>query len=330
MTAPVNTHPPASSAEPTGAAAFFGRPRNVVLLATLCCLLWGSAYPAIKSGYALLAIGRDDTAAQLVFAGYRFVLAGLLLLGAAAAMGRPVLGVWRQRWRQLGLLGLTQTSVQYVFFYVGLAHTTGVKASIFNGTATFFSVLLAHAIYANDRLSQRKLLGCGVGFGGVLVVNLLGGQGMGSGFNWLGDGFIVVAALVLSAASIYGKRLSQAMDPMVMTGYQLALGGAALVLVGALAGGSLQGWRPASASLLVYMALLSAVAFGLWAALLKHNRVGTVTVFNFLVPIFGAVLSAIFLGEEVLAWRNLIALALVCLGIWLVTTEAAAAPSRAG
>ena len=157
----LSDHPPDARS-----TRFVGRPRNVVWIATLCCLLWGSAYPAIKSGYALLAIGRDDTAAQLVFAGVRFVLAGLLLLGAAAFMGRTVLGVWRGRWRQLGLLGLTQTSLQYVFFYVGLAHTTGVKASILNGTGTFFSVLLAHAIYTNDRLSQRKLLGCAVGFGG--------------------------------------------------------------------------------------------------------------------------------------------------------------------
>ena len=65
----------------------FSRPRYLILLATLCCLLWGSAYPAIKSGYALLAIGRDDTASQLVFAGWRFVLAGVLLLGMARAMG---------------------------------------------------------------------------------------------------------------------------------------------------------------------------------------------------------------------------------------------------
>jgi drug/metabolite transporter (DMT)-like permease len=65
-------------------------------------------------------------------------------------------------------------------------------------------------------------------------------------------------------------------------------------------------------------------------ALHKHNRVGMVTVFNFLVPIFDVLLSALFLGETVLAWRNLIALALVCLGIWLVTSETAAAPARTG
>ena len=67
--------------------------------------------------------------------------------------------------------------------------------------------------------------------------------------------------------------------------------------------------------------LLSSVAFALWTILLKYNRVGLVTVFNFLVPVFGAVLSAIFLGETILEWKNVAALALVCSGIWLVTKQ---------
>ena len=69
----------------------------------------------------------------------------------------------RRTWGQMALLGLTQTSLQYLFFYLGLAHTTGVKSSIMNATGTFFSVLLAHFIYKNDRLSYNKVLGCVVG-----------------------------------------------------------------------------------------------------------------------------------------------------------------------
>lgn len=305
----------------TSGTAFFTRRRNVVLLATLCCLLWGSAYPAIKSGYALLSIGRDDTATQLVFAGYRFVLAGALLLAMARAMGRPVFALPRASLGPIAALGLAQTSLQYVFFYVGLAHTTGVKASILNATATFFSVLLAHFIYHNDRLDRRKTLGCLVGFAGVMAVNLRSGQELDAAFTWLGDGFIVIAAFVLSAASIYGKRLSQQIDAMVMTAYQLAIGGLALSVAGHATGGALQGMGVAAASLLLYMAILSAVAFALWAALLKHNRVGMVSVFNFLIPVFGALLSALFLGEPIWAWRNAVALLLVCGGIWLVTSD---------
>ncbi len=300
----------------------FSRPRYLILLATLCCLLWGSAYPAIKGGYALLGIARSDTAAQLVFAGWRFLLAGALLLVMAQLTGRRVWALAPVQWAQLGLLGLAQTALQYVFFYVGLANTTGVKGSILNATGTFFSVLLAHFLYANDRLSRRKAIGCAVGFAGVMVVNLRGTQGLDAEFTLLGEGFIVIAAFVLSAASIYGKRLSQRIDPMVMTGWQLGIGGLVLLLGGLAGGGDIRGWSAGSLALLGYMAVLSAVAFTLWAALLKHNRVGQVTVFNFLIPVFGALLSALFLGEAVLEWRNLAALVMVCGGIWLVTTEA--------
>ncbi|MBP9905368.1 MAG: EamA family transporter, partial [Rhodoferax sp.] len=69
------------------------------------------------------------------------------------------------------------------------------------------------------------------------------------------------------------------------------------------------------------LVLLSSVAFGLWTILLKYNRVGMVTVFNFLIPIFGAMLSAVFLGERILEWKNVIALVLVCSGIFLVTRD---------
>ncbi len=302
------------------------RPRAVFLLASLCCLLWGSAYPAIKTGYALLGIANNDVAAQLVFAGYRFMGAGSLLLVFAALCGKALGGFSRKQILQLGALGVFQTTLQYVFFYVGLAHTTGVKASILNAAGAFFSVVLAHFIYRNDRLSWRKTAGCVLGFGGVVVVNL--GNTVGLEFQFLGEGFIILAALVLSSASIYGKRVSQGMDSVVMTGYQLGFGGAVLWLLGWSQGGHLANFNVATSLLLVYLAGLSAVAFSLWGVLLKFNKVSQVTVFNFLIPIFGAGLSALFLGESLWAWKNLLALVLVSLGIWWVTQEPAALAQR--
>ena len=55
------------------------RRASVFALATLCCLLWGSAYPAVKAGYAMLDIAPSDMASQLLFAGWRFLLAGVIL-----------------------------------------------------------------------------------------------------------------------------------------------------------------------------------------------------------------------------------------------------------
>jgi drug/metabolite transporter (DMT)-like permease len=302
----------------------FSQRRTVILLATLACLLWGSAYPAIKNGYALFAIAPADIPSKMVFAGYRFLFAGLLLLLMAGVARREGL---RPGWKALAqytALGLTQTSLSYLFFYVGLAYTTGVKSSVLNATGTFFSVLLAHFIYRNDRLSFRKSLGCLIGFAGVLAINFNESL-LDFRFTLLGDGFVVIAALVQSAAIIYGRGLSQKTDAVVLTGYQLAIGGAVLTLAGHSTGGILQGFTIESALLMVYMVLLSAVAFALWTTLLKYNPVGMVTVFNFLIPIFGAVLSAIFLGESIWQWKNVLALLLVCGGIWLVTAESGGA-----
>ncbi|HAU5636905.1 DMT family transporter [Citrobacter amalonaticus] len=295
----------------------FARKNVVWLSAAFCCLLWGSAYPAIKSGYEIFQIAADDIPSKIVFAGYRFLFAGLLLLLLAIAQRKPIGRLSSRQFGQLTLLGVTQTSLQYIFFYIGLAFTTGVKGSIMNAAGTFFSVLLAHFIYQNDKLSYNKTLGCILGFTGVMVVNFNSGL-LDFSFTLAGDGSIVLAAFILSAATLYGKRLSQTVDPTVMTGYQLGIGGLVLVIGGYVFGGTLAVHGLASVAILGYLTLLSSVAFALWSILLKYNRVGMIAPFNFLIPVSGAVLSAIFLGENILEWKYAIALLLVCSGIWWV------------
>ena len=216
----------------------FARKNVVWLSAAFCCLLWGSAYPAIKSGYEIFQIAADDIPSKIVFAGYRFLFAGLLLLLLAIAQRKPIGRLSSRQFGQLTLLGVTQTSLQYIFFYIGLAFTTGVKGSIMNATGTFFSVLLAHFIYQNDKLSYNKTLGCILGFTGVMVVNFNSGL-LDFNFTLAGDGSIVLAAFILSAATLYGKRLSPTVDPTVMTGYQLGIGGLVLVIGGYVFGGTL-------------------------------------------------------------------------------------------
>lgn len=299
---------------------FFSDRRVVILLASFCCLLWGSSYPAIKNGYAMFGIAASDIPSKMVFAGYRFAFAGLLLLALVALTRRSALALNRRSLMSTCLLGLTQTTIHYVFFYIGLAYTTGVKSSVLNGTVSFFGVLLAHFIYRNDRLSVNKILGCLIGFAGVMAVNFGAGP-LDFNFTLLGEGFVVIAAFILSASTIYGKRLSQNMDSVAMTGYQLGIGGALLLLGGYASGGALGAVSLKAFLLLAYLVLLSSLAIAFWAVLLKYNRVAMVSVFNFLVPIFGAVLSALFLGESVMELKNLIALVLVCAGIWLVNRE---------
>lgn len=295
---------------------FYTNRKNIVVLAALCCFLWGSAYPAIKVGYSLFNI--SDVGGKLVFAGYRFTLAGVFLLFLDIIKNKRIMKFTKKQFGQVTILGLTQTTIQYIFFYVGMSYTTGVRGSIINGTGTFVSIILAHFIYKNDKLSFNKIIGCVIGFLGVVIVNLNGESLVGSSFTFIGEGFIMLAAIIFAASAIYGKKITQSQEPSIVTGYQLLIGGLVLTILGIILGGSLKGFTIKSASLLSYMALLSSAAFTIWTQLLKYNKVGIISVFNFLIPVFGTLLSAIFLGENIFDIKILIALILVCCGIFLV------------
>ncbi|EES48917.1 DMT family transporter [Clostridium botulinum] len=297
--------------------------KNIVILAIISCILWGSAYPAIKVGYELFNIGTNDIGSKLIFAGYRFAIAGILVLVMELINRKNIFKYSLKEFGEITLLGSTQTALQYLFFYVGLSYTTGVRGSIINGTGTFASIILAHIIYKNDKLNFNKILGCIIGFIGVIIVNLNGKSIGGQGFSLKGEGSLMIAAIIFAASAIYGKKITQNKDASIVTGYQLFIGGIILSILGFIFGGHLKGFTSKSTMLLIYMALLSSIAFAIWSQLLKFNKVGVISVFNFLVPIFGTLLSAIFLKENIFDIKILISLILVCSGIFLVYNEKA-------
>ncbi|MCB2360046.1 DMT family transporter [Clostridium estertheticum] len=300
--------------------SIFTNKKVVAIIATFCCFLWGSAFPAIKNGYIMFNISASDIPSKLVFAGYRFIIAGLVLLVIAKSCGKKIFNISRKNALDLSCLGVIQTTLQYIFFYIGVSNTTGVKGSIMNSTVTFFSVILAHYIYVNDKLSMQKILGCIVGFIGVMSMNFSTDL-LNFSFRFNGEGFLMIAAFVSAVGAIYGKKLTKSMDVMVVTGYSLFVGGIMLMLLGMLSGGSVYHFTIDSSIILMYLALLSSAAFSLWNLLLKYNKVGPVSIFNFLIPIFGSILSAIFLNENIFEYKNMVALVLVCIGIWMVNKE---------
>lgn len=297
---------------------FYTNRKNIVILAVLSCILWGSAYPSIKIGYKMFSVKTNDIPSKLIFAGYRFALAGVIVLLWLMLTKKSVVDFNKKQLGQITILGFGQTALQYMFFYIGMSYTTGVRASIINATGTFVSILLAHFMYKNDKLNYNKMVGCVIGFIGVVIVNL-DGQTIGrSSFHFYGEGFIMIAATIFAFAGIYGKRITQNIEASAVTGYQLFIGGIILTVLGYILGGHLHGFTLISTLLLIYMALISSVAFVIWTELLKFNKVGVISVFNFLVPVFGTILSAMFLGENIFNIKILLALILVSYGIYMV------------
>lgn len=290
----------------------------VWLGALLCCALWGSAFPCIKLGYRYFQIASDDTASQILFAGCRFALAGVLAIAIGSVLGKRLLLPRKSAWGKIAMLSLFQTIIQYVFFYVGLANTTGVKASIIEGVNVFIAILVASLLFHQEKLTARKMLGCAVGFAGVVLVNVTG-SGLDMSFRFTGEGFIFLSTIAYAFSSVFLKRYSKEEDPVMLSGWQFVFGGLILAVCGLLAGGRLTAVTGAGIAMLFYLAVVSAAAYSLWGILLKYNPVSRVTVFGFMNPVFGVLLSALLLQEtESLGVMSVAALILVCVGIYLV------------
>lgn len=286
--------------------------------ALICCALWGSAFPCIKLGYAWMNIGAEDTATQILYAGCRFTLAGILAVLIGSILQKQFLHPKVQDLPKIGWLCMLQTVLQYLFFYIGLAHASGVKASIIEGMNVFVAVLVAGMIYKQEKVTTRKLLGCVIGFAGVVLVNI-SKSGLNLGMSLQGEGFIFISTVAYAFSSVYLKKYSKTLNPVMMSGYQFIFGGIIMAVIGKCMGGNLGELSPKAVGMLLWLAIVSAVAYSLWGILLKYNPVSRVAVFGFMNPVFGVVLSAWLLREgNMLGLKCLLALILVCVGIYIV------------
>ncbi|MFD2445077.1 DMT family transporter [Bacillus sp. CGMCC 1.16607] len=297
------------------AQRFFTHPLGIVLSATGATFLWGSAFPFIKLSYESLQIHPDEIGKQMIFAGYRFFLAGLLIFLFFTLLKKNMM-YQKRTFLPVLKIGLFQTFFQYVLFYIGLSYSTGIQGSIIAGTTSFFQIILAHFMYKNDRMNIIKTVGLLLGFAGVIFANLPKGE-FTIDFGW-GELCLMLAMLSGAFGNILAKNGSAKMEIGYMTAYQMLFGSLGLLLVGCFSANLFPFHFNASAIwMLLYLAFLSAAGFILWNNVMKYNQVGLVSFYMFLVPVFGVILSSFLLGEEVY-FLVLIGLMLVVTGIVIV------------
>jgi len=286
----------------------------VISIAVFCSILWGSAFPVLKVSYLELQMATDDTIAKIVFAGMRFLLAGLILLVGMLIVKPKALLVTRRQAMFLVIFGIIQTAFQYFFFYNGLANTSGMQGAVLSSSGTFFTVLIAHFFYTNDRLNMPKAIGLAAGFAGVVVANW--GQSFQLDFHLTGEGFMILAGLMGAIGAIMAKEMAVGIHPFALTGWQLTIGSILMLLFGVpQLKPDAMSFTPVGWGLLVYAAFLSAFAFALWYSLLKYNKAGEISIYKFVTPVSGTILSAIFIPGEQLTVFIIGALALVAAGI---------------
>ena len=284
-------------------------------LAFFSCALWGSAFSAVKTGYAMLHIENNAWADQLTFGGLRFAVAGILTLAAGSLLQKRLLLPQRSSLRKIGIISFYQTIAQYFCYYIGLAHTSGVKASVLVGANVFMAILISGAIYHLEKITPRKIVGSLIGFAGIILIHL-SSLLAGLRFNFIGDGLILLCTVASGFSSANMKRLSAGEDPVMLSGWQFFIGGIVLMLIGLLGGGRFPQFTAGSFMLLLYLSFVSAAAYSVWAILLKHNPVSRIAVFGFLNPVCGVMISALVLHEgSQINVSFVLALLLVCAGI---------------
>lgn len=295
---------------------FLTNPIIVTIAALLCCALWGSATPFIKIGYELI-LPEKTVASTILFAGIRFMLAGILTILIYSIARKKFLYPKKQNIDKVLKISAFQTVIQYIFFYIGLANTTGVKGTVASGSNAFFAILIASLIFKQEKLTIKKVIACVIGFAGVVLINL---NGLDFNMNFFGDCFVLFSAISYSISSVLVKIYSRDEDPVILSGYQFAIGGLFMILVGLCMGGRVTFTTASAIGVLIYLAFLSAIAYSLWGVLLKYNPVSRVTIFSFMIPVFGVILSKLMLSEasNVTPLNLIITLILICTGILLL------------
>lgn len=287
--------------------------KKIAIVATLMAmLLWGSAIPTIKTTYQELGIGRADTGAQILIAGIRFFLAGLLGFLYLKLFNKEKIVKEDISYKYIFVLSLTQTFVQYLIYYIALSNTSGVKAAIIQSSNAFMVVLISLVLLPAEKVHPKTIIAIILGTIGIIVVN--GGlSGMSSEFNPMGEGLILLSTFFNALSSVYVRKNGKNQNEYLVTASQFIIGSIPLIIIGKILYPQGMDFTPKAVLLLVYGAFISATAYVIWNTVLKHHFANEMGMYKLFIPIFGSVLSVIILGEN-FTLNLIIGLVLVMLG----------------
>lgn len=296
----------------------------LILPAAFCCFLWATAIPTLKISYTLLEIPKDDIFNRLVLAGIRFLLAGTLIGIYIFIKEKRVIILKGSQWKTVFIFGLLNTTLLYMFFYTGIANTGAIKSVLIDTSKPLFVVILAHFLTQDDKINTNKIIGLIIGFAGILLANIESavGGGLNLDISFIGEGTLILSSVAYAFAVIYGKRAMQTISSVVLNMYQMILGSTILLVVGLIgAGGFNLTFNLQSLLLLIYSAFLSAIAFVIWYRLIHKYSASSVTVYMFLVPIFGSIISSTIFPDENISIFVLLSIVFMVTSIKLVNRE---------
>jgi len=283
-------------------------------LALFAMFLWGSAFPVLKLTYESFNIAADDYYSKLLVAGIRFLMAGIIVFIYMYITKKEQVKYFKSNILFIIILGLVTTTINYVFFYIGVGNTSGVKSAIMQSASTFSTVILA-SVFLGEKFTNKKLLAVILGFLGVILSNL--NKGFDLNFTLQGEGFMLISALSQSLGVMLVKRKKEPIPSMVLTSGQMLTGSVILLVLGIYGKNPNLTLELKGILLLLYSAMISSLAFTIWYYLLTKNPASEITMLRLFIPIFGTILSSIVLGES-LTYYVVLGLIFVVLGVYVI------------
>lgn len=271
-------------------------PLKALFYSLICALLFGSAFPAIKTVYAEWeSHGLEITLFSIwIFAGIRFMIAGTGLLLAAK---QPFKELKNTPWKLLVIFTLGQTTLQYLCFYLGVYVSSGSLAALLAGSGSFWWMILAPMIVKSPWPSKLQWTAVIFGFTGVCLAVYSPGSGASNPI--LGAILILAATLFGSVGIIYFGKIKPTMGSKAGSGFALLFGGTSLFLMGSPAIAQLPQLMDTKIIMLVlWLAFVSAMGFALWNHLSTIYPVSLLASYRFLIPLCGVLESLIILKSE--------------------------------
>jgi len=281
-------------------------------------ILWGLLFPTVKLGYRVFGI--ESVGNTLSFAGFRFLVCGLIITGFAAIKMPKEFKNLKQGWWKVLLAGLFAIILHYAFTYVGLRTTDGSKTAILKQLGAVFYICFAALFFPDDKLTVTKIIGLILGIAGIFAIN----ANM-SGFQFqIGDLLILGASFCTVFSNVISKKAFNQVTPIVLTGVSQVFGGVVLLIVGECSGGSFLTVLPKTLpqfGVFTMIVVASVISYCLWFMTVQKENLSKLFIIKFSEPLFAAVFSWILLGENIFRLEYLVAFLLISGGILVANSK---------
>ena len=277
------------------------------MLVTLS-VLWGGSF--FFTGVALMELP------PFTIVVLRVGIAAIVLNLMLPAMGLR-LPMTLRAWGTFVSLGVLSNALPFSLIVWGQTQIASGLASILNATTPLFTVLVAHVLTDDEKMSGNRLAGVLVGFVGVAV--LIGPAALaGAGANVLAQLACIGAAITYAFAGVYGRRVrAMGLAPLVATAGMVTASALLLIPIALVVD---RPWSLAAPGMAVWSAvfglavLSTALAYLLYFRILATAGATNLMLVTFLIPISAILLGALVLGER-LAPQHFLGMALIGLGL---------------